>query len=62
MEEFLRAFSQASGTCVHVNVSYGCNAHHTVEAVFKALGRGMSEAVRLDPRVKGVPSTKGVLG
>jgi imidazoleglycerol-phosphate dehydratase len=47
---------------VHVNVPYGSNAHHTVEAVFKALGRAMSEAVRLDPRVKGVPSTKGVLG
>jgi imidazoleglycerol-phosphate dehydratase len=62
VEEFLRAFAQSSGTCVHVNVSYGSNAHHTVEAVFKALGRAMSEAVRLDPRVKGVPSTKGVLG
>jgi len=62
VEEFLRAFSQASGVCVHVNVAYGSNAHHTVEAVFKALGRAMSEAVRLDPRIKGVPSTKGVLG
>jgi imidazoleglycerol-phosphate dehydratase len=62
VEEFLRAFAQSSGTCVHVNVSYGSNAHHTVEAVFKALGRAMSEAVRLNPRVKGVPSTKGVLG
>jgi imidazoleglycerol-phosphate dehydratase len=62
VEEFLRAFAQSAGTCVHVNVSYGSNAHHTVEAVFKALGRAMSDAVRLDPRVKGVPSTKGVLG
>lgn len=62
VEEFLRAFSQSSGTCVHVNVTYGSNAHHTVEAVFKALGRAMAEAVRLDPRVKGVPSTKGMLG
>jgi len=62
VEEFLRAFSQASGVCVHVNVAYGSNAHHTVEAVFKALGRAMSEAVRLDPRIKGVPSTKGSLG
>ncbi|GAB4228054.1 MAG: imidazoleglycerol-phosphate dehydratase HisB [Deltaproteobacteria bacterium] len=62
VEEFLRAFSQSSGVCVHVNVSYGSNAHHTVEAVFKALGRAMSEAVALDPRVTGVPSTKGILG
>jgi imidazoleglycerol-phosphate dehydratase len=62
VEEFLRAFSQASGTCVHVDVLSGANAHHTIEAVFKALGRAMAEAVRIDPRVKGVPSTKGVLG
>ena len=62
VEEFLRAFSQSSGVCVHVNVPYGSNAHHTIEAVFKALGRAMAEAVRIDPRVTGVPSTKGVLG
>ena len=61
-EEFFRAFSQSSGVCVHVNVAYGSNAHHVVEAVFKAFGRAMSEAVRIDPRVKDVPSTKGVLG
>jgi len=62
VEEFFRAFSQSSGVCVHVNVKYGVNAHHVVEAVFKAFGRAMSEAVRIDPRVKDVPSTKGVLG
>jgi imidazoleglycerol-phosphate dehydratase len=62
VEEFLRAFSQSSGVCLHVNVAYGSNAHHTIEAVFKALGRAMSAAVELDPRVTGVPSTKGVLG
>lgn len=62
VEEFLRAFTQSSGVCVHVNVPYGSNAHHTIEAVYKALGRAMSEAVRIDPRVTGVPSTKGVLG
>ncbi len=62
VEEFLRAFSQSSGACIHVNVPYGSNAHHTIEAVFKALGRAMADAVRIDPRVKGVPSTKGVLG
>ncbi|MGB3400378.1 MAG: imidazoleglycerol-phosphate dehydratase HisB [Candidatus Deferrimicrobiaceae bacterium] len=62
VEEFLRAFSQASGACIHVNVPYGSNAHHTVEAIFKGLGRAMAEAVRIDPRVKGVHSSKGVLG
>jgi imidazoleglycerol-phosphate dehydratase len=62
VEEFFRSFAQSSGACVHVNVGYGSNAHHTVEAVFKAFGRAMSEAVRIDPRIKGVPSTKGVLG
>jgi imidazoleglycerol-phosphate dehydratase len=62
VEEFVRAFAQSSGACLHVNVEYGSNAHHTVEAVFKALGRAMSSAVEIDPRVQGVPSTKGVLG
>ena len=62
VEEFFRAFSQSSGVCVHVNTEYGSNAHHVVEAVFKAFGRAMSEAVRIDPRIKGVPSTKGVMG
>ncbi len=62
VEEFLRAFSQSSGTCIHVNVPYGINAHHTIEAVFKALGRAMADAVLIDPRVKGIPSTKGILG
>ncbi|HEY5765616.1 MAG TPA: imidazoleglycerol-phosphate dehydratase HisB [Candidatus Deferrimicrobiaceae bacterium] len=62
VEEFLRAFSQSSGVCIHVNVPYGSNAHHTVEAVFKGLGRAMSDAVRPDPRVRGVHSSKGVLG
>jgi imidazoleglycerol-phosphate dehydratase len=62
VEEFFRAFAQSSGTCVHVNVEYGSNAHHTVEAVFKAFGRAMSEATRFDPRVKDVHSSKGVLG
>ncbi len=62
VEEFLRAFSQSSGICIHVNVPYGTNAHHTIEAVFKALARAVASAVRIDPAVRGVPSTKGVLG
>lgn len=61
VEEFFRAFSQASGACVHVDVPYGTNAHHTIEATFKAFGRAMRDATRVNPRVIGVPSTKGVL-
>jgi imidazoleglycerol-phosphate dehydratase len=42
-------------------VHYGQNTHHMIEAVFKALGRALDEATSIDPRVQGVPSTKGVL-
>jgi imidazoleglycerol-phosphate dehydratase len=62
VEVFLRAFSQSSGVCIHVNVPYGTNTHHTIEAIFKALSRAIASAVRIDPMVKGVPSTKGVMG
>ena len=46
---------------VHVIVHYGHNTHHMIEAIFKALARALDEAVSIDPRVKGVPSTKGLL-
>jgi len=48
--------------CLHVRVLAGRNAHHVVEAQFKAVARALRDAVALDPRVVGVPSTKGVLG
>ncbi|TWI67231.1 imidazoleglycerol-phosphate dehydratase [Desulfobotulus alkaliphilus] len=60
-KEFLRAFSLRSGMTLHIDVVYGENSHHIVEAMFKALGRALDKAVRLDPRVTGVPSTKGLL-
>lgn len=60
-KEFLRAFATRGGMNLHVTVRYGENDHHIIEAVFKALGRAMGEAVRRDPRFSGVPSTKGVL-
>ena len=44
-----------------MKVLYGKNAHHMIEALFKALGRALREAASADPREKGVPSTKGVL-
>jgi imidazoleglycerol-phosphate dehydratase len=59
--EFLRAFAQEAGVTLHVEVLYSSETHHLVEAVFKGLARALEQAVRRDPRVKGVPSTKGVL-
>ena len=61
IEEFLRAFVIHSGMTLHVNVPYGKNPHHILEAVFKAFGRAVDQAVRRDTRVRGVPSTKGKL-
>ncbi len=46
---------------VHVIVHYGQNTHHMIEAIFKALARAIDDAITKDPRVKGVPSTKGLL-
>jgi imidazoleglycerol-phosphate dehydratase len=61
IEDFLQAFAGGAGITLHVNVRYGRNTHHIIEAVFKALGRALKQAVAVDPRVKGVPSTKGKL-
>ncbi len=61
LEEFIRALAVNAGITLHINVPYGKNAHHVVEAVFKALGRALRQAVEPDPRQKDVPSTKGVL-
>lgn len=61
VHEFLHKFALEARITLHVIVHYGRNTHHMVEAVFKALGRALDEATSIDPRVKGVPSTKGVL-
>ena len=61
VEDFLQAFVSRSGVTLHIAVPYGRNIHHIIEAIFKALGRALSEAVRVDPRIKGVMSTKGRL-
>ena len=61
LEEFARALAVNAGITLHINVPYGKNAHHMVEAVFKALGRALRQAVQLDPRQTGLPSTKGLL-
>jgi len=60
-QEFLHAFANAAQVTLHVNLAYGDNLHHCIEAVFKALGRALAEAARLDQRIKGVMSTKGKL-
>jgi imidazoleglycerol-phosphate dehydratase len=59
--EFLRAFAQEAGLTLHVEVLYAGETHHLIEAVFKGVARAVEPAVRRDPRVRGVPSTKGLL-
>src|SRR5262245_40266786 len=59
--EFFRAFAFNAEVTLHVNMHYGENLHHIAEAVFKAVGRALAEASRLNPRVAGIPSTKGRL-
>ena len=61
VEEFLRAVAVQAGLTLHVTILAGRDAHHMAEAVFKALARALDVAVSLDERVKGIPSTKGVL-
>ncbi|WP_237691055.1 imidazoleglycerol-phosphate dehydratase HisB [Paenibacillus caui] len=61
VHEFLWKFALEARITLHVIVHYGMNTHHMIEAVFKALGRALDEATSIDPRVTGVPSTKGVL-
>ncbi len=60
-EEFFHGFVNNAGATLHVNVPYGTNRHHIVEAVYKAFGRALNQATRIDERVVGVLSTKGSL-
>ena len=60
-EEFWRAVSSAGVLNLHVGVHLGRNTHHIVEGIFKACARALRQAVELDPRASGIPSTKGVL-
>jgi imidazoleglycerol-phosphate dehydratase len=60
-KEFLVAFATNAGITLHVRSLAGDNAHHIIEAAFKAVARALKDAVALDPRVTGVPSTKGSL-
>ncbi len=59
--EFFQAFANQAGMNLHIHVSAGENPHHIIEASFKAFARAMESATRIDPRIKGVLSTKGNL-
>jgi imidazoleglycerol-phosphate dehydratase len=61
VEEFLRAFSVHAGCNLHAEILYGRDAHHMAEAIFKGLAKAVDAACQIDPRVVGVPSTKGML-
>jgi imidazoleglycerol-phosphate dehydratase len=60
-EEFFRAVASNAKLTLHVGTRYGSNAHHLIEACFKAFARALREAVSIDPDEPGVPSTKGTL-
>jgi len=60
-EEFFRAVANGAKMTLHVEVMYGSNVHHLIEACFKAFARALRVAVSIDPDEKGVPSTKGTL-
>jgi len=61
VEEFFTAFCNHAGANVHVNLAYGDNLHHIIEAVFKAFARALDDACSFDPRIEGVLSSKGKL-
>jgi imidazoleglycerol-phosphate dehydratase len=60
-EEFFRALAAAARLTLHIELQAGTNAHHMIEACFKALARALRQAVAIDPEETGVPSTKGTL-
>jgi imidazoleglycerol-phosphate dehydratase len=60
-EEFFRAVANQAKLTIHLTAEAGTNAHHVIEALFKAFARALREAVAIDPTETGVPSTKGVL-
>jgi imidazoleglycerol-phosphate dehydratase len=60
-EEFFRALASAARLTLHIDLQAGTNAHHMIEACFKAVARALRQAVAIDPEETGVPSTKGTL-
>ncbi len=60
-EEFFKSFSNTLMCNLHIELKYGDNLHHMIEAIFKAVGRALDNASRIDPRSGDIPSTKGKL-
>ncbi|OGX24232.1 MAG: imidazoleglycerol-phosphate dehydratase [Omnitrophica WOR_2 bacterium RIFCSPHIGHO2_02_FULL_45_21] len=61
LKQFLQAVASNAGITLHAEIVYGEDSHHIIEAVFKAFGRALKDAVAIDPRIKGILSTKGIL-
>jgi len=61
VEEFFKSLCNHGRMTLHINLLYGRNSHHMVEAVFKGVGRALRQAISLDSKSAGVPSTKGML-
>ena len=61
IEHFFRSLTTTAGLTLHIRTPYGSDPHHLLESIFKAFGRAVAVAVRVDPSRKGVPSTKGRL-
>ena len=61
VEDFWQGFADQAHANVHIEVLYGRNTHHKIESIFKAMGRAMRQAVTINPEIKGVNSTKGVI-
>lgn len=61
INDFMQALMNAAGMNLHINMRYGRNAHHIIEAMFKALARALAQAIAIDARIADVPSTKGSL-
>ena len=61
VEEFFRAFVNQSSVTLHVKLIHGKNSHHIIESIFKGFGRVLNEATKINGKVKGVRSTKGML-
>lgn len=60
-KQFLKAFVNVLGINLHIQIIYGEDTHHILEAIFKGWGRALDEATRIEPRKRGIPSTKGKL-
>jgi len=60
-EDFFRSVSNTAGMNLHINLIYGRDLHHIFEAIFKGFGRALQTAIKIHPKTKGVPSTKGTL-